>query len=437
MAKRRKIKFSSSKKHLARLEKERRQRTALIIGTAAVLIIVFGLIFSGVVNHIITQRQPVAIIDEEEISTNEFQKRVKYERYQLVRRYLSLYQNMLSFGAGEDFLTFFEDELSKIQNQLDSPFFGQGILNRMIEDILIQQEVIARDIQVSEEEIDEAIKEAFGFTPTGILPTFTPRPTSPPTSTLSATQYALVSPTPTQTQTSTPEVTPTATTTSSPSPTQADVETATTTATPLVEPTADPLVRFEEDFAFFMDDLQAATKVDEEEFRSYFANFLFREKVFELITIDVERYTDQVWARHILVETEEEAQAAHERIMAGEDWTELASELSTDEGTKDTGGDMGWFPMGRMVAEFEEVAFSLGIGEISEPFNSVFGWHIIQVLGHEERMLDPNEYEQLRQIVFMEWLNELRDNATIEIAEDLNELTPIEPDLPDHLRLTP
>lgn len=87
---------------------------------------------------------------------------------------------------------------------------------------------------------------------------------------------------------------------------------------------------------------------------------------------------EQVNASHILVNTEETANEVLGKIEAGEKFEDLASEYSKD-GSKDIGGNLGSFGRGEMVEPFEEAAFSLPIGEISEPVQSVHGYHIIRV----------------------------------------------------------
>jgi parvulin-like peptidyl-prolyl isomerase len=91
----------------------------------------------------------------------------------------------------------------------------------------------------------------------------------------------------------------------------------------------------------------------EEEFRALFVNTLLRQKLQDEITADATPSEEQVWAQHILLATEEEANAVLDRLNAGEDWNELAAELSTDTSNKDNGGDLGWFGHGAMVPEFE------------------------------------------------------------------------------------
>ena len=84
---------------------------------------------------------------------------------------------------------------------------------------------------------------------------------------------------------------------------------------------------------------------------------------------------------HILVEKQGESLAIAERIKKGEKFGRLAKELSIDSGSAKKDGNLGYFTKGMMVKQFEEVAFKLQIGEISEPVKTEFGYHIIKRLG--------------------------------------------------------
>jgi len=123
---------------------------------------------------------------------------------------------------------------------------------------------------------------------------------------------------------------------------------------------------------------------------------------------------EQIHARHILVETEEEGDAVLASLEEGEDFADLAAEYSIDTGSKDDGGDLGWFPRGVMVAEFEEAAFGLEIGEISELVKTEFGYHVIEVLEREVRELEPQFLQAFQQRAFDEWFAEQQELAEIE-----------------------
>ncbi|HZI49576.1 MAG TPA: peptidylprolyl isomerase [Pyrinomonadaceae bacterium] len=117
---------------------------------------------------------------------------------------------------------------------------------------------------------------------------------------------------------------------------------------------------------------------------------------------------EQVHARHILISTKSEdaptegaldkaaarakAEEVLKRVKAGENFEALAKEYSTDPGSKDNGGDLGWFGRGRMVADFEKAAFALQPGQVSEIVESPFGFHIIKVEGR--RNGDPQAAAQ-------------------------------------------
>ena len=133
---------------------------------------------------------------------------------------------------------------------------------------------------------------------------------------------------------------------------------------------------------------------------------------------------EEVKASHILVATEELANDVKAKIVAGEDFAELAKQYSTDESTKELGGDLGFFAKGDMVKEFEEVAFSLEVGLVSAPVKTEYGYHIIKVEDKTEAkaatLEESNDkikealLEQKMDTEFDPWLQERLAEYTIE-----------------------
>jgi len=103
----------------------------------------------------------------------------------------------------------------------------------------------------------------------------------------------------------------------------------------------------------------------------------------------------EVRARHILVDNEDEAKKALARVKGGEDFAKVAGELSKDPGSKAEGGDLGFFTKERMVAPFAEAAFKLKPGQVSDPVQSQFGWHVIRV--EETRTKPVPAFEEMRE----------------------------------------
>ena len=140
--------------------------------------------------------------------------------------------------------------------------------------------------------------------------------------------------------------------------------------------------------------------------------------------------------RHILIapsalRDEAASQAAIEdlrqQIVDGADFTEIASEFSDDPGTALSGGDLGWTDGEEFVAEFKLAMELTEIGEISEPFQTEFGWHILEV---EDRRIDDLSEEALDSLAtqtlyerrfdetLQQWLKEIRDEAYVKVLRD-------------------
>ncbi|MBV9461351.1 MAG: peptidylprolyl isomerase [Bradyrhizobium sp.] len=140
----------------------------------------------------------------------------------------------------------------------------------------------------------------------------------------------------------------------------------------------------------------------------------------------------EVHARHILVETEDDAKAIKTELDKGADFAELAKKKSKDPGASD-GGDLGFFTKEQMVPEFSEVAFRLNPGQISDPVKSQFGWHIIKV--EEKRNRKPPEFDQVKGQIETyvtrkaqaEYVGKLRDGAKIERLDQAAANTPAAP----------
>jgi peptidyl-prolyl cis-trans isomerase D len=411
-----------TKKHLARLERERIQRRYLITGISIALILVIGVIVYGLLDQYVFQNQKaVAMVANEKITAGEYTSRVRYARWQLVERFNQTQKLAQMFGGlqgGND--SYFTSTLQQIQSQLDDTNgLGKSVLDALVDEKVIEQEAAAQGITVDEKEIDAAIQEAFGFFANG-----TPTPASTmvvaPTSTLSAEQLAIVTITPTPTQAPTPTEVPTATP-------PAVEPTATQQSTPLPTPTAYTIDGFNKQYQDYVKGMKTVS-FTEPEFRKAFRISLLRDKLIKKLTANTPASEEQVWARHILVKDEQAAKDVLTRLNKGESWDALAKELSTDTGNKDSGGDLGWFSKGKMVAEFGDAAFALKVGEISQPVKSSFGYHIIQVLGHEDRPLDQAAFNQKQQKEFTDWLTKIKTEKNIQTF-DITTITPKEPAL--------
>ena len=102
---------------------------------------------------------------------------------------------------------------------------------------------------------------------------------------------------------------------------------------------------------------------------------------------------EEVHARHILVESEDEAKALQEQLKNGADFAALAKEKSKDPGAAE-GGDLGYFTKDQMVPDFADVAFKMYPGQVSNPVKTQFGWHLIKL--EDKRTKQPPEFDKVK-----------------------------------------
>lgn len=157
-----------------------------------------------------------------------------------------------------------------------------------------------------------------------------------------------------------------------------------------------------------------------EEFRREVRAQLLGMQMTRRVVAHVPESAEQVRARHILVDTREEAQRIRSQLLAGSDFASLARAHSQDMSTRDSGGDLGFFPPGVLISRgVEEAAFSLRPGQFSEVITSTLGFHIVQVVERDaDRAIGADTMELLRERAVREWVERLWSQASIVRSEE-------------------
>ncbi len=422
-----------SRKQQSRVEKERQQRRIVLIVTITIAVAVVLILGYGLLDTFYLQNmRPVATVDGEKITLEQFQARARFDRFQLIQNTIQLAQYQQLFQSDPNSANYFTSQIQLNVSKLNDPNqLGNQVIDELINEAIIRREAQKLGITVTDEEVEKAFQEAFGFFPSG-TPTTAPTATPFSTATYSPQQLTLAP------YTATPTEAPTPTQAAEATETPAETPQATATAGPTSTPFPTPTPMTEEGFKTGLDNylttLKTEAQIDEKTFREIVRSSLLYEKVFEAITKDVPTEDEWVWARHILVATPEEAAVVVEALKNGADFAQLAAQFSTDTSNKDRGGDLGWFERGQMVSEFENAVFAMTeIGQISEPVQTQFGYHIIQLLGKERRPVSESRLSTLKQQKFNSWLEETKASLKIERSDNWVSKVPTVPTLPPGL----
>lgn len=354
-----------TKKQITRHQREERQKRLILLGTMLVVLAVGALLVYGYWEMAVKEpASPVAEVNGVPISTVNYQQTVRYYRFQLDSYIQSLQLQLQVLNpALEDQAVLYDLIQQEIQRaQLERGLLDTTVLEEMVAAELVRQEAVTRNIPVTTEEINRTIEEANGY--------YRDAPSTVPT---------------------------------------VEPESEATPA-----PQSISRAEFE---ARYRDLLQALAGVGVSEafYRDLVRQGLLREKVRQAVTQDVPTTAPQIHARHIFLTTREEAEAVLARLGNEEDFAALAQELSLDQVTRVRGGDLGWFPFGDHEEAFDEAAFALEAGQISKVVATSLGFHIIQVLEKDEdRELSPEDLERKREEAFRAWLDQKKQEATIE-----------------------
>ncbi|NMC45396.1 MAG: hypothetical protein GYA52_01045 [Chloroflexi bacterium] len=430
--------------------KENKNSKRLVIGFIIFAVIVVGLIgYAFLYDRVLKYNKPVATVGEREINGKEFTERVKLERNSYVLQYNMIAAQMVLVGDNSDYVSYYKNQLTQLLSILDdTEYFGEYVLDNMIDEQIASIEAEKMGITVTDQEVEDMMQELFEYYPNG---TATPTVTYAlePTSTLNSQQKTLVAVAPATETLALPTATleeiaqtveSTATETLPPTATALELtptsEEISGTATPYPTATVYTEDIYKQNYQDYITNLEGIG-VSESVLRDYLRNYMLVQKVYDAVVSDVPRTQDQVWARHILVETQDEAIAVLNRLAGGEDWNTVCNEVTLDQSGQENCGDLGWFPQGQMVEVFETEAFRLDIGEISNPVESSFGWHVIQTLGHEERDIESDyDYQRLQSNYYDLWFQDIKDSLTISKSATWADHVPSEPSVAYNMRVS-
>jgi parvulin-like peptidyl-prolyl isomerase len=380
-----------TKKQRSRAEREARMNRWIIAGAVTVGVVVVAILAYGyLVEEVFKAREPVATVGGVVITTADFETRVRYHRVSLqqeLNRYMA--QRMALDPTDPEAAPLF-DQLDEVIRRLEAqlapeyaPVLGGQVLDQMVQEELIRQEAARRGIMVSQEEIDRAIEQQFGYDRDGSAGGAVP-PLSGPV-------------------------------------------TATQPTTPTGSLTRE---EFEQNYQAYVEAVLEPSGLGEEGFRALAEVSLLYDKVREAIVSGIPTLMDQVQARYIAFPSEEEAAQVVERLDAGEAWEDIVAEIEADEESAAFASELDWrteaFVTEQFGAEISQAVFDAPVGSYTQPLLGVSGrYYVIQVLGHEERELDPLMRAFERDRAFREWFNLQRQG--VEYADDWQEKVPTRP----------
>lgn len=362
-----------------RFERERRLQRLLYLGAGILLALVVVLPVAAYWRTVVGRAgEPVAVVAGKTMSLEDYAKLLSFEQYVLqLRHIVARQQNVRSMANLREQVQadpemaqssqFSPENLRRIEQQIEGSLLqeqselGQKVLTKLARNELLRREADVRGFSLTPEDLVEARLRIFGGQEE-----------------------------PAADKAPDPAATPTASPTPEPTPTP---------------PQGERLQRAQSEERALLAGLKTMSPEDFE--RLVVIPAAYQLKLDRMLRDGVPAIADQVHARHILVNGEEEAGKVRERLLAGEDFATVAKEVSKDTSSAEKGGDLNWQPQGAFVKEFEQAVFALPANELSEPVKTSFGYHIVQVLGREVRPVSDETRKGLQDRALDRLLTEL------------------------------
>ncbi len=370
----------ASKEELSRHQREVRATRLLVAGMGALIVLIASILgFGWWREYVARSSATVATVNGQNITIENYARMLDYQRKGLEQQMQYMQVQLQTLGSdpsNSSLADLFRQQIQQLQ--FSEILLPDQTLTAMVNEQLVRQEAARRGITVSPQDVDNEINKQFGDQAS---PTPEAAPTAAPSSNAEA----------------------------APAPAAAEAATAAPAANATPVPTVDVKTR--------VSSYLSTMGISESQFRSLIETQLLYQKLQEAMGAEVPTAAEQIHARHILVATEDQAKAIEDKLKNGADFAELAKTESTDTTTKDEGGDLGWFPRGKMVAPFDEAAFQLQPNQISDPVKTDYGYHIIQVLETDpNRPLSPQDLAQKKSDAFSEWLQSASTGPNVKLS---------------------
>lgn len=405
------IQSSTSLRRTSRRERDEQNTRMLISGLAIVAVIAVITVLGGIVyENVIKPNAVLATVGDEEIDRREYWKYQSVQLYQQADEYED-FAGQVEGQQRTQFLTFASSFRAQADDVWGTTDVSEATLSQMVEDELYLIAAENRGIDISNSAVEAYVLQQFA--PDGAqLVTPYPEPTLIPTRAAWATETAEAQAAMNAEAFGTP-------------PAATPVGATTVSATPVADATPDletAAADAENTYAVFQNEVFDSANISEDDYYRLVARpQLARELVASEIGVNEPQASAQVHAFHILVSTEDLARELYERATSGADFQELARTNSTDQLTASTGGDLGWFTPDAMVEPIPETAFSMEPGDISEPVESQFGWHIILVEdADDDRPLTALQFDQAQSGAVEAELEAIRADTDVDADVDVN-----------------
>jgi len=369
-----------SRRQQSKWQREQHQQHRLYIAIGVLVVVVGGIFLGGIFyDNVVRANEVIAQIGPDSVTASQLLGEVRPAAK-------SLDAQAKQFGGGTNIANYVDQQKRNLPDQT---------LSDIIDKRLIQQEAARRGISVSPAELDDKERQTVADFQAVSNPAPTPQPTSAPDSSDAAVAADTA-----------------ATAAASIVATPAAAASPSAPTTPTVVPTLDTSA-----YAPALQQLLDKNNLAEPDFRDRLLQGMLRERLQTAIGQEqVPDTQDQVHARHILVATQEQADSVLAQLQAGADFAALASQVSTDPGSKDKGGDLGWFAHGVMDPPFETAAFALQPGQLSDVVHGANGFHIIQMLERDPaRAVPADQLTSQRQKAFTDWLASRRSSQDVKL----------------------